>query len=136
MGNEIKAQKWVKKVIRVEMTRRGITHKELSERLAILTIEIGEHALRNKIARGTFSAAFFVYCLEALEMDQMKLDYIDQEFYRMKLADAGLQPVPKDEIERDRKSFDDELMREEVRAMIKETHREFMDEERNMRGKS
>lgn len=135
MGNETKAQEWVKRVIRVEMSRRGITYQELSERLALLTVEIGEHALRNKIARGTFSAAFFVYCLEALEMGQLDLGYIDQEFYRMKLADVGLKTVPKDEIERNRKSFDDELMRKEVRTMIEETHRKFIEEERNRHGK-
>jgi hypothetical protein len=48
------------------MTRRGVTYEELSERLAAIGINDTAVNLRNKVARGRFSATFFVQCLTAL----------------------------------------------------------------------
>lgn len=69
--------KWVnqvKGILRAEMTRRQITYDQLSERLAELGVSDSAVNLRNKIARGGFSAAFFVQCLEAIGVREVRLD--------------------------------------------------------------
>jgi hypothetical protein len=48
------------------MTRRGVTYEELSERLAAIGVNDTAVNLRNKVARGRFSAAFLVQCLAAM----------------------------------------------------------------------
>ncbi|SDF73606.1 DUF6471 domain-containing protein [Thalassobaculum litoreum] len=61
--------KWislVKGILRAEMTRRGITYDQLSERLAANGVNETPVNLRNKVARGGFSAAFFVQCLSVM----------------------------------------------------------------------
>jgi len=61
--------KWVnqvKGILRAEMTRRGITYDQLSERLAANGVQETPVNLRNKVARGGFSSAFFVQCLDIL----------------------------------------------------------------------
>ena len=48
----------VKGILRGEMIRRGITYEQLSERLAALGVKDSAVNIRNKVARGGFSAAF------------------------------------------------------------------------------
>lgn len=62
----------VKGTIRAEMTRRGITYDQLSEKLAELGIKDTPVNLRNKVARGGFSAVFFVQCLKAIGVKQIR----------------------------------------------------------------
>ena len=60
---------WVnaaKGMLRAEMTRRGITYEQLAERLAETGAKETPVNLRNKVARGGFSAAFFLQCLTVL----------------------------------------------------------------------
>jgi Domain of unknown function (DUF6471) len=56
----------VKRLLRAEMTRRGVTYEELSERLAAIGVKDTAVNLRNKVARGRFSATFLVQCLTAM----------------------------------------------------------------------
>jgi hypothetical protein len=56
----------VKRLLRAEMTRRGVTYEELSEKLAAIGIKDTPVNLRNKVARGKFSAVFLVQALAAL----------------------------------------------------------------------
>ena len=50
----------VKGILRAEMARRGMTYEQLSQRLAELGIQDTAVNIRNKVARGGFSAVFFV----------------------------------------------------------------------------
>ena len=63
----------VKGILRAEMTRRGITYDGLAEKLSAKGIEYTPVNLRNKVARGGFSAAFFVQCLVALGCQTIRL---------------------------------------------------------------
>ena len=72
--NEAVATQWVRGAIRAEMERRGLTYATLVDRLAALGVEENERNLRNKVARGTFGAVFFVQCLEAIGVETLKLD--------------------------------------------------------------
>jgi hypothetical protein len=55
------------------MTRRGVTYEELWERLAAIGINDTAVNLRNKVARGRFSATFLVQCLTALGARALRL---------------------------------------------------------------
>jgi len=60
--------------IQLEMKKRDLGYRELTE---MLNEQFGtnenERNIRNKIARGTFSAAFFLMCMKAL--GAKSLDY-------------------------------------------------------------
>ena len=64
----------VKGILRGEMARRGITYEHLSQRLAELGVRDTAVNIRNKVARGGFSAVFFVQCLKAIGVREMRLD--------------------------------------------------------------
>ena len=69
--------KWVnlaKGILRSEMTRRGITYDKLSEMLAEHGVKDGAVNIRNKVARGGFSAAFFLQCLLAIGCHTLHLE--------------------------------------------------------------
>lgn len=63
----------VKGMLRAEMTRRAITYEHLAERLAEFGVKDTPVNLRNKVARGGFSAVFLVQCLKALGVTELRL---------------------------------------------------------------
>jgi hypothetical protein len=70
----------VKRLLRAEMARRGITYEDLAERLATVGVRDNAVNLRNKVARGTFSAVFLVQCLRAIGVRMLRLnDDADQQ---------------------------------------------------------
>jgi hypothetical protein len=69
---------WVTRAIRAEMVKRGITFGELAERLVLVGGDENERNLRNKIARGTFSAALFVQCMAAMGCKTLNIDLLDR----------------------------------------------------------
>lgn len=62
-----------KVIIRVEMTKRGMTYADLVGALWKIGIREDERNLRNKIARSTFSASFLLQCLTAMEITTLDL---------------------------------------------------------------
>jgi Domain of unknown function (DUF6471) len=67
---------WEKKVqtlLKVEILKRNLTYKQVSEKLADMGIVESEPNIRNKLARGTFSAVFLVQCLEAIGCRSLQL---------------------------------------------------------------
>jgi 3-mercaptopyruvate sulfurtransferase SseA len=68
---------WEKKVqtlMKVELAKRSLTYKQLSEKLAELGIVESEPNIRNKLSRGTFSAVFLIQCLTAMGANDLRLD--------------------------------------------------------------
>jgi hypothetical protein len=63
----------VKRLLRAEMTRRGVTYEDLAERLAAIGVRDTAVNLRNKVARGRFSAVFLVQCLRAIGARALRL---------------------------------------------------------------
>ena len=59
------------------MVRRGISYDGLSERLAALGVHDTPVNMRNKIARGKFTAMFFLQCLEAVECKVLHLENVE-----------------------------------------------------------
>lgn len=64
----------VKGILRAEMTRRGMTYEQLAERLADVGVNDTAVNIRNKVARGGFSAVFFVQCLRAIGCSTVRID--------------------------------------------------------------
>ena len=63
----------VKNILKAELKRKGIGYRELAEKLTANGIPETERNLANKIARGTFTAAFFVQCLDAIGVSSLRL---------------------------------------------------------------
>ena len=63
----------VQTMLKVEMAKRNLTYKQLSEKLAGLGVVESEPNIRNKLSRGTFSAVFLVQCLEAMGSRSLQL---------------------------------------------------------------
>lgn len=63
----------VKTLLKVELTRQGITYGQLAERLRARGVDQLEADVRNKLSRGTFSAIFLVQCLEAIGCQSVRL---------------------------------------------------------------
>ena len=63
----------VQTMLKVEMAKRNLTYKQLSEKLAELGVVESEPNIRNKLSRGTFSAVFLIQCLEAMGSRSLQL---------------------------------------------------------------
>lgn len=82
MKNKVKEVKmeetWNKKatnILKSILTRKNIKYNELSLKLKELGVEETQGSISNKISRGTFSFAFFIQCMEALEIKEIRLDH-------------------------------------------------------------
>jgi hypothetical protein len=64
----------VKRLLRAEMARHGVTYDDLAEKLAAIGVRDTAVNLRNKVSRGKFSAIFLVQCLAAMGARSLWLD--------------------------------------------------------------
>ena len=62
----------VQGILRAEMTRRHMTYDQLADSLAEVGVKDSAVNIRNKVARGGFSAVFFVQCLEAIGVKEIR----------------------------------------------------------------
>ena len=60
-------------LLKAELKRKGVTYSQLVERLAEIGVEEKEVYVRNKLARGKFSAAFLIQSLEAIDVKDFRL---------------------------------------------------------------
>ncbi len=67
-------QKKVKGILKSELKRRHLGYKELAEKLEVIGVKDSERNIANKLARGTFTAVFFVQCLAAIGCHTVRLD--------------------------------------------------------------
>ena len=67
-------QERAKNILKGEIKRRGMTYAQLVEKLAENGVHESERNLANKIARGTFTAAFFIQCLVAVGCNTVRLE--------------------------------------------------------------
>ena len=64
----------VANLLKAELKRRGVTYGQLVQRLADMGVEEKEVNIRNKLARGKFTAVFFLQCLVAIGTQTVRLD--------------------------------------------------------------
>jgi hypothetical protein len=64
----------VKGLLKAELKRKNVSYADLAEKLAAIGIDDNERNIANKIARGSFTAVFFVQCLEAIGCNTIHLN--------------------------------------------------------------
>lgn len=64
---------YTKGLLRAEMTRRALTYQDLAAKLAEIGVKETETNLRTKISRGSFTAVFFIECLSAIGVSNLRL---------------------------------------------------------------
>jgi hypothetical protein len=63
----------VANLLKAELKRKGVTYSQLVAKLSAMGINEKEANIANKLARGKFSAAFMMQCLEAIEVSELRL---------------------------------------------------------------
>ena len=63
-----------KGLLKSEIKRRNLTYAQVVDRLASMGVQEDERNFRNKVARGKFTAAFLLQCLEAIGAQSVRLD--------------------------------------------------------------
>jgi hypothetical protein len=77
MATKAKGKNWqakVKGLLKAELARRGLTYAGLADKLSAIGIRDNERNISNKISRGTFTAVFFVQCMEAIGAKTIHLE--------------------------------------------------------------
>jgi hypothetical protein len=63
----------VKGLLKGELKRRNVSYAQLVEKLDAVGVVDSEPNIRNKLARGKFTAVFLVQCLEAIGVTSLRL---------------------------------------------------------------
>ena len=63
----------VKSLLKAELKRRNVTYAQLVGKLADIGVIDSEPNIRNKLARGKFTAVFLIQCLEAIGCSSLRL---------------------------------------------------------------
>jgi hypothetical protein len=63
----------VKGLLKAELKRRNVTYAQLVEKLKEVGVVETEPNIRNKLARGKFTAVFLIQCLEAIGATSLRL---------------------------------------------------------------
>lgn len=72
-----KAKDWqakVKGLLKAELKRRDLSYADLAEKLGAIGVKDNERNISNKLARGSFTAVFFVQCLESIGCTTIHLE--------------------------------------------------------------
>jgi 3-mercaptopyruvate sulfurtransferase SseA len=67
---------WTEKtkgLLKSELKRHNVTYAQLAEKLGEIGISETDVNIRNKIARGGFTAVFLVQCLEAIGVKELRI---------------------------------------------------------------
>lgn len=71
-----KSRDWqalVKNLLKAELKRKGLSYADLAEKLKAIGVKDNERNISNKLSRGTFTAVFFVQCMEAIGVNTIHL---------------------------------------------------------------
>jgi hypothetical protein len=66
-----------RRLLKSELKRREVSYPQLVERLQALGVEETNASIKNKVSRGTFTAAFLLQCMEAIGVRTLRLDEPD-----------------------------------------------------------
>lgn len=62
-----------KNLLRSELKRKGVTYAQLSDLLEEIGVQENEKNIANKISRGVFTMAFFLQCMAAIQVTELRL---------------------------------------------------------------
>ncbi len=60
-------------LLKAQLKLKGITYSQLVEKLEAIGVDEKEANIRNKLARGKFSAAFMLQCLTAVGAQDLRI---------------------------------------------------------------
>lgn len=63
-----------KGLLKAELKKRNVTYGQLVEKLKDVGVVDSEPNIRNKLARGKFTAVFLIQCLEAIGASSLRLE--------------------------------------------------------------
>ena len=63
----------VKRLLKSELVRRGISNSDLVNMLEQIGIEETKSSIDSKISRGTFNASFFLQCLTVIGCEKIEI---------------------------------------------------------------
>lgn len=63
----------VKRLLKAELARKGVTYAQLVGKLADIGVHDTEPNIRNKISRGKFTAVFLLQCLSAIGVHSLQM---------------------------------------------------------------
>jgi hypothetical protein len=68
---------WPKRRLKAELREKGLSYRDLAQRLGEATDDETVQVLINRVNRGSFSASFFVRCLAAMGCKTLHIDVDD-----------------------------------------------------------
>ena len=69
----------VKRLLKSELVRRGISNADLASMLEQIGIEETKSSIDSKISRGTFSASFFLQCLTVIGCEKIEIEEYENQ---------------------------------------------------------
>ena len=72
----------VKRLLKSELVRRGISNSDLAVLLEQMEIEETKSSIDSKISRGTFSASFFLQCLTAIGCEKIEIEEYENQLLK------------------------------------------------------
>lgn len=66
-------QSEVKGILKAELKRKNLSYTDLADKLSGLGIDEDRRNISNKIARGSFTAVFFIQCMYAIGVRSIQL---------------------------------------------------------------
>lgn len=73
MADNAEWEAQVKGMLKAELKRRNVSYLQLVEKLAAIGVSETEPNIRNKLARGKFTAVFLIQCLTAIGASTLSL---------------------------------------------------------------
>lgn len=64
----------VKAILKAELKRKGVTYAQLVDKLAAIGVKETEPNIRNKLARGKFTAVFMIQVLAAIGTTSIRIE--------------------------------------------------------------
>jgi 3-mercaptopyruvate sulfurtransferase SseA len=61
-------------LLKAELKRKGVTYAQLVEKLGAIGVDEKEVNVRNKLSRGSFTAAYLLQCLSAIGSQSLRLE--------------------------------------------------------------
>ncbi|MGH6922236.1 MAG: DUF6471 domain-containing protein [Propylenella sp.] len=71
-ANETEWQSRAKNLVKAELKRRGVSYRELAEKLEAMGIHESERNIANKISRGGFTTVFLLQVMEAIGTKEIR----------------------------------------------------------------
>jgi 3-mercaptopyruvate sulfurtransferase SseA len=69
----------VKRLLKSELVRRGISNSDLANMLEHIGIEETKSSIDSKISRGTFSASFFLQSLTVIGCEKIEIEAYENQ---------------------------------------------------------